>query len=248
MRDSIKTWIIWAAFATMPLNVNADNFLVNKGWIKDNIEISLYDNLISNDFVKFNSEWTAEVLKVQWIDHRIVTNAALSYFDDEVKMFKLSKEAKDEIVSILYSYLSTHPVLIMWDNWNVEFVIDNKNEFAKMVKQFSNVIFNDMPFFIRKVIIPVFFGGNDALQDKLNNLDGTVMNLKEKQYKDVVFDYLAWIIKRVVVSVNWNMKVGDYYNKVVNYYPNKHSNKIMGDLDKLWLKDKDIKNLKYPFK
>jgi len=232
----------------MPLNVNANNFLINKELSKNNTEISLYDNLNSDSFVKVNSEWTTETLKMQWIDYRIVTNAALSYFDDEVKMFKLSKEAKDEIVSILYSYLSTHPVLIMWDNWNVEFVIDNKNEFAKMVKQFSNVIFNDMPFFIRKVIIPVFFGGNDVLQDKLNNLDGTVMNLKEKQYKDVVFDYLAWIIKRVVVSVNWNMKVGDYYNKVVNYYPNKHSNKIMGDLDRLWLKDQDIKNLKYPFK
>jgi hypothetical protein len=79
-------------------------------------------------------------------------------------------------------------------------------------------------------------------------LDGTVMNMKEKQYKDVVFDYLAWIIKRVLVSVNWDMKVGDYYNRVVNYYPNKYSGEIMKDLDNLWLKDQDIKNLKYPFK
>jgi hypothetical protein len=43
----------------------------------------------------------------------------------------------------------------------VEFVIDNKNEFAKMVKLFSTVIFNDMPFLIKKVIIPVFFGGSE---------------------------------------------------------------------------------------
>jgi len=60
-----------------------------------------------------------------------------------------------------------------------------------MVRQFSGVIFNDMPFLIRKVIVPVFFGGSDGIQHKLSNLDGTVMNMKEKQYKDVVFDYLA---------------------------------------------------------
>jgi len=248
MRNSIKTWIISTALMTMPLNVNAENFFVNKELLKNKSEISLYENLNSDNFVKVETKWSNEVLKMQWIDYRIVTDAALSYFDDEVKMFKLSKEAKDEIVSILYSYLSTHPVLMMDNGWRVEFVIDNKREFSNMVKQFSNVIIGDMPFFIRKVIIPVLFGGNDALQYKLNNLDGTVMNMKEKQYKDVVFDYLAWIIKRVVVSVNWNMMVWDYYNKVVNYYPNKHSAKIMNDLDKLWLKNQDIKNLKYPFK
>lgn len=246
MRNSIKSWIISVAFATMPMNVNADNFLVNKEWMKDNIEVSLYDNLISDDFVK--SEWTTELLKLQWVDRKIVANAALNYFDSEVKMFKLSKEAKDKITIILYSYLSTHPVLVIWENGKMEFVIDNKVEFARMVKQFSNVIFDDMPFVVRKVIIPVFFWGRDAIQSKLDNLSGTVMNMKEKQYKDVVFDYLAWIIKRVAVSVNWNMKIGDYYNSVINYYPNKHSAKIMKDLDKLWLKDQDIKSLKYPFK
>ena len=248
MNNMIKSSVMWVAFATMSLNSGADNFIINKEKVTDNIEISLYDNLGSNIFSKEKSKWSMETLKLQWVDHRIVTNAALSYFEEEVKMFKLSQEAKDKITLILYSYLSDHPVLRIWENWKVKFVIDNKKEFAYMVKQFSNVIIDDMPFLIRKVIIPVFFWWNDVLQNKLSNLDWTVMNMKEKQYKDVVFDYLAWIIKRVIVSINWNMKVWDYYNSVVSYYPNKYSGKIMKDLDNLWIKDQEMKNLEYPFK
>jgi hypothetical protein len=40
----------------MPLNVNATNFSINKELSKNNIEISLYDNLNSDSFVKVGSE------------------------------------------------------------------------------------------------------------------------------------------------------------------------------------------------
>jgi hypothetical protein len=36
----------------------------------------------------------------------------------------------------------------------------------------------------------------------LDNLDETLMNMKEKQYKDVILDYVAGIAKRVAGSVN----------------------------------------------
>jgi hypothetical protein len=36
----------------MPLNSSADNFIINKEKVIDNIEISLYDNLGSNIFSK----------------------------------------------------------------------------------------------------------------------------------------------------------------------------------------------------
>ena len=72
--------------------------------------------------------------------------------------------------------------------------------------------------------------------------------MKEKQYKDVIFDNVAWIVKRVAISVKWNMKIGKFYDSVSSYYPNQNSNNIRIELDKLWLKDQDIKNLKYPFK
>jgi hypothetical protein len=35
---------------------------------------------------------------------------------------------------------------------------------------------------------------------------------------------------------------------VDSYYPNQNSNNIRLEISKLWLKDQDIKNLKYPFK
>jgi len=64
----------------------------------------------------------------------------------------------------------------------------------------------------------------------------------------VVFDYIWWIVKRVVISLNWNMKVWNYYNDISGYYPNKNSWKIVWELDELWLDELDMKNLKYPFK
>ena len=42
MRNSIKTWIISTALMTMPLNVNGENFLVNKELLKNKSEILLY--------------------------------------------------------------------------------------------------------------------------------------------------------------------------------------------------------------
>ena len=160
-------------------------------------------------------------------------------------MFKLSKEAKDKITIILYSYLSTHPVLVIWENGKMEFVIDNKVEFARMVKQFSNVIFDDMPFVVRKVIIPVFFWGRDAIQSKLDNLSGTVMNMKEKQYKDVILDYVAGIAKRVAGSINWKITVGEYYDDISSYYPNRNWKRIREELNNSGQADLDIKNYKY---
>ena len=111
-----------------------------------------------------------------------------------------------------------------------------------------NIILDDMPFLVRKIIIPLFLWWNDAIQQKLDNLDTTAMEMKEKQYKDVVFDNVAWIVKRVAISLKWNMKIGKFYDSVDSYYPNQNSNNIRMELDRLWLKDQDIKNLKYPFK
>ena len=73
----------------------------------------------------------------------------------------------------------------------MEFVIEDKKDFELMVKQFITTVLDDMPFFVRKIVIPLFFGGNDAIQQKLDNLYETAMNLKEKEYKDVVFDYIG---------------------------------------------------------
>jgi hypothetical protein len=46
----------------MPLNVNAENFLVNKELLKNKSEISLYENLNSGNFVKMETKRNKEVL------------------------------------------------------------------------------------------------------------------------------------------------------------------------------------------
>ena len=245
MRNSIKTWIISATFATMPLNISGNNFEnYNKNLKNEEINTSLFENLNrSNSII-----WNKECINIVTVNPKVIDNAVMSYFDEEVKMFKISQKAKDRISLLLSNYLSTHSILKVWSDWNLIFEIDNKKDFSLMVKQFVNIILDDMPFLVRKVIIPLFLWWNDAIQKKLDNLDTTAYEMKEKQYKDVVFDNVAWIIKRVAASVKWNMRIGRFYDTVNIYYPNQNYSNIKTELDKLWLKDQDIKNLKYPFK
>jgi len=246
MRNSIKTWIISATFAAMPLNINGNGFEnYNKNLKNDEINTSLFENLKSTEPSLI---WNKEYINVVTVDPKIIDNAVMSYFNEEVKMFKISKNAKNRISLLLSNYLSNHSVLKIWSDWNLIFEIDNKKDFSLMMKQFVNIILDDMPFLVRKVIIPLFLWWNDAIQQKLDNLDTTAMEMKEKQYKDVIFDNVAWIVKRVAISLKWNMKIGKFYDSVDSYYPNQNSNNIRMELDKLWIKDQDIKNLKYPFK
>jgi hypothetical protein len=182
------------------------------------------------------------------VEPRIITNAILDYFDEEVKMYKLSWKAKEKVVSILNTYLNNHPVLVIWTQWRMNFLIDDKKEFCRVVKELVNVIVDDMPFLVRKVWIPLIFGWSDKLQEKLDNLENTVFNMKEKQYKDVIFDYIWWIVKRVAKSVNWKMTVNQFYGDVSRYFPNKNSANISQDLLRTWNWSIDIKYMKYPFK
>ena len=245
MRNSIKTWIISATFATMPLNISGNGFENhNKNLKNEEINISLFENLKRSSSII----WDREYINVVTVDPKVIDNAVMNYFDEEVKMFKISQKAKDRISLLLSNYLSTHSILKVWSDWNMIFEIDNKRDFSLMVKQFVNIILDDMPFLVRKVIIPLFLWWNDAIQKKLDNLDTTAYEMKEKQYKDVVFDNVAWIVKRVAISIKWNMKIGKFYDSVSSYYPNQNSNSIRMELDRLWLKDQDIKNLRYPFK
>ena len=244
MKSSIKAPLISLAFATMPLNSNAEIYN-QRNDCANRINTSLFENL-SKDSVLLDGN--SEKIELVNVNSRIIVDAVLNYFDEDVKMFKLSQKAKLRLTDLLNSYLANHWVLKLWGDWNLIFVIDNKKEFSLMVKNFVNIVIDDMPFLVRKVVIPLFLGGNDVIQQKLDNLDETLMNMKEKQYKDVMFDYIAWFIKRVAISSKSNMKMGSYFDAISGYYPNRNSGKIKNDLDKMWLKNKDIKSLKYPFK
>lgn len=235
MRNSIKTWIIWAAIASMPLNTEAHHF-DNKNDLKNqtNIELSTV----------FES-WEDKELLSLWIPPVVIVNAVLNYFDEEVKKYKLSPSARTQVSSILTGYFSSHNLFNLDSNWRVRFVIDNKKDFELMVKKVVNVVLDDMPFLVRKIWIPLFFWWNSAIQEKLSNLDATMMNMKESQYKDIVFDYIAWIVKRVVASINWKFTVGEFYRDISYYYPNKNWKHILEVLNNSVRVNLDIKNFRY---
>ena len=248
MKNFVKSATIWAWFAFMPLNINANNFGSSQKEVKQGVKSELFENFNNSKSSDIILQWDLENINLESVDPKLVVDATLDYFKEEVRAYKLSPEAKKRLVWALNSYLVAHPILKIWSEWEMIFVIDNKKAFSQLVKQFASIVIDDMPFLVRKVAIPLFFGWVDGIQRSLDNLDSTVMNLKEKQYKDVIFDYIWWIVKRVVISLNWNMKVGDYYNDISGYYPNKNSWKILWEMNELWLDELDMKDLKYPFK
>lgn len=223
-------------FANVPLNVSADSF---ENDLLNNTNFELSNTL--------NYQDDKEILS-SYVDSRIITKAIFDYFDEEVKKYKLSSEARVKVSSILNSYFTAHPVLVIWNGWRMSFVIYDKKEFCRVVKQLVNIILDDMPSFVRKVWVLLLFGGENVLQEKLSNLWNTLMNMKEKQYKDVIFDYVWWIVKRVASSVNWRMTIKQYYNDINKYFPNKNLENITQELSITWNWNVDIKYMKYPFK
>jgi len=231
MKNSLKAWVISAAIASMPLNVNAHNFGSDlKNQTKEEISIVL---------------WEKEESMSLYIPPKVMTKAMLDYFDEEVKVYKLSSDARAELTQVLNSYFDSHCIFDVNDEWKLQFVIDDKKEFSLMAKRLVNVIINDMPFLVRKLVIPLFLWWNDTIQTKLDNLDETLMNMKEKQYKDVILDYVAGIAKRVAGSVNWKITVGEYYDDISSYYPNKNGKRIRQELNSSGQADLDIRNFCY---
>lgn len=221
------------------LSSSANNFENNQNDLKNQTNFQLSKTL--------NFQDDKEIVSL-YVEPQIITKAILDYFDEEVKLYKLSWKAREKVVSILNLYLINHPVLVIWNQWRMSFVIDDKREFSHVVKALVNVIVGDMPFLVRKIWVPLIFGWFDRLQEKLDNLESTVFNMKDKQYKDVIFDYIWWIVKRVAKSVNWKMTISQFYGDVSRYFPNKNSANISQELNTSWNWNIDIKYMKYPFK
>jgi hypothetical protein len=91
----------------MPLNIGGNNFEnYNKNLRNEEINTSLFENLNRSNSIILNKE-CIEVI----VDPKVIDNAVMDYFDEEVKMFKISQKAKDRISSLLSNYLSTHSIL-----------------------------------------------------------------------------------------------------------------------------------------
>lgn len=249
MRNGIRASIVWAALAVGWFSDSkADNFVGdnNMRWLWNTTNTELYCSL--NDSNIINSHWDKEQEILMSIDSKVVMDAALSYFDEEVKLYSLKWEARENVKAILENYLSSHPILKQNLEWKVVFLIDNKSEFASMIKNLANTLFAGMPKVIRDIAVFIAFGWNEELQKTLSDLRSTVYNLPSKQYKDIVFDYFWWILKRVCDKVQWKMTIGEFYDKVNRYYPNKNHEQILEEIKASGQINHDIKDLKYPFK
>lgn len=251
MKNGIGVSIIWATLAFAPLsdlkagNLEKDNNSIS---LWKTVKSELFQSLNNDNFNQIDLQLTEQSEIVSPVSRGIVVNAALSYFDEEVKLYSLKWEAREKVKTILMDYLSAHPILKKTSNWEILFIIDNKPEFASMIKNLANTLFDGMPKIIRDIAVLIAFWWNEELQNTLNNLDYTVMNLPIKQYKDIVFDYFWWIVKRVASSLGFKITVGDYYTKVHEYYPNKNHDRILKELEKTWQIDDNIVDLRYPFK
>ncbi len=237
MKNSIKNWLIWTIIWLTPLSSSANNEISNSDFLINNTQIELATAIDSD-----------KEFLTQSIDPKIITNAALRYFDEEVKAYKLKKEAKQKIAEVLNSYFSAHSVIRLSNNGKLIFKIDNKKEFSRTTKEIVDILLNNMPFLVRKVWVLLFFGWEWSLHKKLDNLDKTMWDMKSKEYKNIVFDYVWWIFKRVAEDVGWKMTINEYYDSINRQYPNKNSENIIIDLKKSWQWDVDIKYLNYPFK
>lgn len=230
MVNAFKATLLSTVFVINWLEVAGQTFDEMQS-MQNNVKVELLD--------------TINTIKV--INARILTDAALCYFDEEVKLYKLKPEIKKQVDNILMSYFSKHAILKIKKDGVVTFEIDDKKAFSKMIDKLTHTLLDSMPYLIRKIAVAFVFGGEWKLQKQLDELDTSVWNMKSRQYKDVVFDYMLWIIKRAVIDVNWKMVVKDYYKNVNNYYPNKNSSKILNELYKSNQAELDIKDFDYSF-
>jgi hypothetical protein len=104
MKNSIKTPLISVIFATMPLNSNAE-FCNHKNDCVNSINTSLFENLNHNSIVLNDDN---ERINLVSVNSKIVVDAVLNYFDEDVKIFKLSQEARIKLTELLNSYLLNH--------------------------------------------------------------------------------------------------------------------------------------------
>ena len=89
--------------AVMPLKADANGFGSNRNGFQTKIELS--------DALNYQDDGKEKV--ASYVSPKIITKAIFDYFDKEVKLYKLSQEAKEKIRPILNSYLSVHPLLVI---------------------------------------------------------------------------------------------------------------------------------------
>ena len=114
MKNEIWASIVWAALAIAPLSgLKANNFFGNNNirWLWNKVNTELYHSLDKDNLNTLSLQQSKEHEVLVPIDSKIVIDAALSYFDEEVKLYSLKWEARENVVLILQNYLASYPIL-----------------------------------------------------------------------------------------------------------------------------------------
>lgn len=251
MKDIVKVWIISGVMSVAPLSAS-DSSLSNQNNIEEKIASEIGSVINNFDIVgvddKEIKDQNGNINTISyWINARIVTDAALSYFDEEVRLYDLKWEPREKVESTLMKYLSKHPILRVTKDGDLIFVIDDKNAFSSMLKELADAILSGMSPLMRGIAITIAFWWNSWLEAKFSDLNKTLMEARAIEFKNIVFDYAWWIFKRVAKSVNWKMTIKWYYDYVTSYYPNKNGSRILDELNASGQANNDIKTLEYPF-
>lgn len=180
-----------------------------------------------------NDSWNENVETFEAISTDSFSSAALKTLKDVVT---LDEDTINNIKATLNNYLQTNPILKKSANGHMKFEIWNKTKFNNTLKQ----VWNDALSWLNRVkkwVAKTLFGW------KLDNIDKTMRELNAKEYENVVFKYLWWIVKETVKAENWNMTVQEFYDSIKRYYPNKNASTIERAILNSWQANKDIKDM-----
>ena len=128
MKDIVKVWIISGVMSVAPLSAS-DSSLSNQNNIEEKIASEIGSVINNFDIVGVNDkeikDQNGNINTISyWINARIVTDAALSYFDEEVRLYDLKWEPREKVESTLMKYLSKHPILRVTKDGDLIFVED----------------------------------------------------------------------------------------------------------------------------
>lgn len=173
----------------------------------------------------------------KYIEPQVIIDAMFNYLKKEVTFFKyLNSGTKNEISGVIKTYLSKHHLLAIWKDGKMKLVLNDegKKDFIAMSKRIVNMMKNEVMnnkviksslrlcWKYKKVIKSI-----DKLYNYLDNLDKNLYNMPTKKYMDIMFGYVWWIIKEILLKNNlWNMTIWEFFGYISGYYPNKNNKAI----------------------
>lgn len=209
-----------------------ENMEWNSNW-NENQNNSWNDNQKNSWDESQNNSENENIETFDAINADSFSNAAIATLNN-AKSFNAATTNK--IKTTLNNYLQTNPLLKKSANGHMVFEISDKTKFSNTIKQVWADALSWLNMIERWLAKAIFWW-------KLDDINKTMRELSPKEYKNVVFKYLWWIVKDMVKAENWTMTVKEFYDSVKKCYPNKNANAIESALINSGQANIDIKNM-----